>query len=64
MQRNLEDVNSIFLEFANARFAQCRELENKNHENVIEISGFMADRAAKHEEDDEIGIELQAVRAS
>lgn len=59
--RSAEDLHSVLTEYTGGRFARLRELECQHHEMVLVTAGFMADRAAKHEEEEGIDLELQAV---
>lgn len=61
MARSTDDTIAILKEFAHSQFTLCRDLETSHHEKLLDIASDLADKLARHELDEEIDIELQAV---
>ncbi|KAM9457420.1 dynein regulatory complex subunit 3 [Clarias gariepinus] len=48
-ERNITEMVGGFTEFVQGIFAQCRDLENQHHENVLEIAMETLDKVSKNE---------------
>ncbi|XP_032896688.1 dynein regulatory complex subunit 3 isoform X2 [Amblyraja radiata] len=60
-ERNISEMVSTYIENVQALIAQCRDLENRNHENMLEIAMSSYDKMGKTEGDEEMPEELRAL---
>ncbi|XP_055507365.1 dynein regulatory complex subunit 3 isoform X2 [Leucoraja erinacea] len=60
-ERNISEIVSTYIENVQALIAQCRDLENRNHENMLEIAMSSYDKMGKTEGDEEMPEELRAL---
>ncbi|XP_078273988.1 dynein regulatory complex subunit 3 isoform X2 [Rhinoraja longicauda] len=58
---NISEMVSTYVENVQALIAQCRDLENRNHENMLEIAMSSYDKMGKTEGDEEMPEELRAL---
>ncbi|XP_051877932.1 dynein regulatory complex subunit 3 [Pristis pectinata] len=60
-ERNISELVTTYIENVQALVAQCRDLENRNHENMLEIAMSSYDKMGKSEGDEEMPEELRAL---
>ncbi|XP_041063020.1 dynein regulatory complex subunit 3 isoform X2 [Carcharodon carcharias] len=60
-ERNISEIVSTYIENVQALIAQCRDLENRHNENMLEIAMSSYDKMGKNEGEEEMSEELRAL---
>eukprot|EP00062_Callorhinchus_milii_P019899 gi/632974955/ref/XP_007903960.1/ PREDICTED: leucine-rich repeat-containing protein 48 [Callorhinchus milii] len=60
-ERNISEMVSTYIENVQALIAQCRDLENHYHENVLEIAVSTYEKMVKNEVEEEMPDELRTL---
>ncbi|XP_059835820.1 dynein regulatory complex subunit 3 isoform X1 [Hypanus sabinus] len=60
-ERNISEMVTTYIENVQALIAQCRDMENRNHENMLEIAMSSYDKMGKSDGDEEMPEELRAL---
>ncbi|XP_078414658.1 dynein regulatory complex subunit 3 [Cetorhinus maximus] len=60
-ERNISEIVSTYIENIQALIAQCRDLENRHNENMLEIAMSSYDKMGKNEGEEEMSEELRAL---
>ncbi|XP_072415296.1 dynein regulatory complex subunit 3 [Chiloscyllium punctatum] len=60
-ERNISEIVTTYVENVQALIAQCRELENRYNENILEIAMTSYDKMGKNEGEEEMPEELRAL---
>ncbi|XP_043567724.1 dynein regulatory complex subunit 3 isoform X2 [Chiloscyllium plagiosum] len=60
-ERNVSEIVTTYVENVQALIAQCRDLENRYNENILEIAMTSYDKMGKNEGEEEMPEELRAL---
>ncbi|XP_059509953.1 dynein regulatory complex subunit 3 isoform X2 [Stegostoma tigrinum] len=60
-ERNISEIVTSYVENVQALIAQCRDLENRHNENILEIAMSSYDKMGKNEGEEEMPEELRAL---
>ncbi|XP_075292647.1 dynein regulatory complex subunit 3 [Opisthocomus hoazin] len=58
-KRNVADIASTFIENVKGIMTQCRDLENRHHEKLLEISITTLEKSAKNELDEDLPADVR-----